>query len=224
MIPWKISKDDIEIRFLGRTAPSDREQALLEEGISAVELATLRQVHSSRVLPASPGLCGEGDALWTTRRKLALSVTTADCVPLVVADQKRLAVIHAGWRGIVAGVVPATLAALGSSEGLAAWIGPAIGACCYEVGEDIAAALVSATSPSVTVAVSVPGRRPHVDLCRAVDVQLRRAGVSEVHTLGHCTRCRKEELWSYRRSGAAAGRNLTLAWLSAVNAGGEGCA
>jgi hypothetical protein len=177
-----------------------------------MRLAWARQVHSATVLTARDGHCGSGDALVTRERGLALVIGTADCVPVALlgADGESLAAVHAGWRGIAAGVVPRAVEALGAAP-LAAWIGPAIGRCCYEVGEEVARAVVDAASPEVEIRDR--GERPFLDLQRAVEVQLGAAGVQEIHRFEVCTRCHAEALWSYRRDGQTAGRNLLFAWL-----------
>ena len=124
-----------------------------------------------------------------------------------------LAAIHAGWRGLVAGVIEATLAALAApTVELEAWLGPAIGRCCYEVGDDVAASVSASSSGSVVTA----GRsgRPHLDLHQAAEIQLRKLGIARVRRVPQCTKCHSDLLWSYRGDRATRGRNLALAWLS----------
>lgn len=207
---WTDSLGPIEVRFVGRGA-GDRAEAASAAGTPA-QLAWSRQIHSARVLEAAPGGCGQGDALTTRSTGLALSVVTADCVPVLVGGEAEIASIHAGWRGIAAGIVGATLSRLGSPpDRMTAWLGPAIGRCCYEVGDDVADRVAAASEPTVTLPGS--GERPHLDLLAAVESQLRRAGVERVHKVPECTRCSSEILWSYRRDGPAAGRNLAFIWL-----------
>jgi polyphenol oxidase len=211
---WKTRRGDVEVRFTGRGAPNDREEALRTIAPSAPPLAWAKQVHSAVALPARPGACGEGDALFTEEAGIALSVVTADCVPILIAGPHGLAAIHAGWRGIVAGVVPAALERLQDSpQKLTAWIGPAIGACCYEVGDDVAERVIAASGPEV--AIPGPAGKPHLDLTGAVRLQLAAAGVEEVVACPGCTRCDQEKLWSYRREGQRAGRNFAFIWRSA---------
>jgi YfiH family protein len=202
----------IEVRFLGRGPSRDRAEALAAAGGGELEPAWCRQVHGNSCIQARPGECGEGDALVTDRPGIALSVATADCVPVVVGADHSLAVVHAGWRGIAAGVVAKAAAALraGSST---AWIGPAIGPCCYEVDHDVARAVVEASDADVIVRRAAG--KSYLSLQRAVAFQLRQAGVesiSRVHDA--CTRCHAQGLHSYRREGQGAGRNLTFAWFS----------
>lgn len=175
-------------------------------------VAWARQVHSARVLEAQAGECGEGDALVGRGRGLALSVVTADCVPLLLSGPAGIAAAHAGWRGIAAGIVPATVVALGGEAGeTVAWIGPAIGPCCYEVGPEVAAQVAAASDPEVVE--EGPAGRPHLDLQEAVRLQLRAAGLRHLHILRLCTRCQDFRLHSHRREGKAAGRNHAFIWL-----------
>ncbi len=206
---WAGRRGPVEVRFVGR-GPGDRAAAAAAAGAPA-DLAWLRQIHSARVRQAAAGPCGEGDALTTRRPGLALSVVTADCVPVLLAGDGEIASIHAGWRGIAAGIVGATLARLDHSVGLSAWLGPAIGPCCYEVSDDVARLVTAASEP----AVARPGRgaRPHLDLHAAVESQLRRAGVARIRRAADCTRCSPDILWSYRREGPGAGRNLAFVWM-----------
>jgi YfiH family protein len=198
--------------FAGRGPAHEREEVLRRVAPDApADLAAARQIHSATVLPAHPGACGDGDALWTDRAGLALSVITADCVPIVLARPGGIAAVHAGWRGLVNGVIPATLRELpGPLSAWTAWIGPAIGACCYEVGEDVAEQVVAVSDPEV--AVPGPSGRPHLDVPGVARRQLEAAGVGEVLWLVRCTRCDAEKLESYRRNGKGAGRNIAFIW------------
>lgn len=208
---WRDRRSDVEVRFTGKGPPGERDEVLQRIEPGAPPVAWVQQVHSATALPARPGGCGEGDALYTNESGLALSVVTADCVPVLLAGPGRLAAVHAGWRGITSGVVPATLARLSGPFGeWTAWVGPAIGPCCYEVGDEVADQVAAASSPEVVI--QKPGGRPHLDLQAAVRHQLQAAGVGEVVVLSRCTRCDVERLWSYRREGKGAGRNLAFIW------------
>lgn len=170
----------------------------------------LRQVHSATVVEAVPGESGEGDALVSSSDEMALSIVTADCVPVLIAGSGQIAAVHAGWRGIAGRIVDATLKNF--SEPSVAWIGPAIGACCYEVGGDVADRVVEALPEPADVLQPGGRGRPHLDLRQAVELQLRAGGVQDIRHLGPCTRCHEASLWSYRRDGRAAGRNYALIW------------
>jgi len=210
---WKAHLGDVEVRFTGRGPSNDREEVLRAIEPSAPPLAWAKQIHSAVALPARAGFCGEGDALFTDEPGLTLSVITADCVPVLVAGPEGLAAIHAGWRGIVAGVIPAALKKMkGRPEEWTAWVGPAIGACCYEVGDEVAAQVVAASGPEVSI--PGPAGRPHLDLPGAARLQLAKAGVGDVVVLPRCTRCDEEKLWSYRRQGKGAGRDIGFIFVS----------
>jgi YfiH family protein len=207
---WDFQGHRCQVLFLGKGPLADRLEAF-HEVVNRTDLALswLEQVHSGRAIRASqPGLCGAADALWVSADLTALSVATADCVPIVVAGPGGLATIHAGWRGLVNGVIQSALEGLaGESKPLQAWIGPAIGPCCYEVAPDVANQVVAASDPMV---LRPQEPRPHLDLAGAAEWQLSRGTVSV------CTRCSPEWLWSYRRDGAKAGRNWTFAWRQEV--------
>lgn len=218
---WRASQGDVEVSFTGKGPRRDRVEALRRVLPEGVEGAWLEQVHSADVLTARPGDNGPGDALVTVERDRALAVVTADCVPLLLAGGHRIAAIHAGWRGIAKSIVPAALARLDAAGGpgrarpgrarpVTAWIGPAIGPCCYEVGHDVAQEVIAATSEEI---VAGGGRgRPRLDLVAAVRIQLRRGGVTDVRVVESCTRCDERRLSSYRRDGAGAGRNVAVIW------------
>ena len=213
---WSDRRGDTVVTFIGRTdsTPTRLDLAGASDGPAGTP-AWLEQVHGAGVRTARPGWSGKGDALvtpaGTTAECLALSpvVVTADCVPILVATPQRLAAIHAGWRGLVAGVIPATLARIASEGGLedaAVWVGPAAGACCYEVGREVADAVVAESQASV---VRETASRPHLDLAAAAQHQVAAAGVRMIRVANRCTCC-DEGWWSYRRDGVSAGRNVAV--------------
>jgi YfiH family protein len=188
-----------------------REEVLYRLTGEQRQVAWARQVHSARVLTAQPGECGEGDALVSRGSGLALSIVTADCVPVLLAGPAAIAAAHAGWRGIAAGVAAATVEAMGEDPALVqAWIGPAIGPCCYETGADVAARVAAASGPEIIT--EGPVGRPHLDLQLAVRRQLQAAGLHQIQVIPLCTRCAAATLHSYRRDGKAAGRNHAFLW------------
>jgi polyphenol oxidase len=170
-------------------------------------LATAKQIHSDRVLlVASPGPQGQGDALVSDIADISLVIRTADCLPILMADPKNCAVaaIHAGWRGVVSEIGPKAIDAMSrrfgtKAEDLVVAIGPGIGACCFEVG------------PEVAVEFGLSGRTK-VDLVETMCRQLGRNGVSagQISAAGLCTYCNPELFESYRRDGEAAGRMETM--------------
>ena len=173
------------------------------------KLATLRQVHSATCVPAEgrSGVIGKGDALLENTPGSVVAVKTADCVPIVLADERNhaVAVVHAGWRGAVARIAARAVDAMRERfgtlpEDLHAAIGPGIGQCCYEVGPEVAAHFGQEG-------------RGHVDLSGALRRQLEDAGVTpgRIYASNLCTMCRPEEFHSFRRDHQAAGRMYSFA-------------
>lgn len=210
---WGAETAKASVLFVGRGPQADRIDVLRAAWPDSPErVAWMKQIHSDRSVSATAGYCGESDALTTAEDELALSVATADCVPVVVASKTHLAVIHAGWRGITSEIVIKTVTKQGLQHGpLTAWVGPSIGPCCYEVGPDVAKKVARASSSSVVQ--DRRSKQPTVDLPMAVRIQLSEAGVGVIHSFDCCTRCNNDWLWSYRLAGASAGRNFTFAWL-----------
>lgn len=205
------SSGAVQVRFLGRAGPRHPDQLDLGLDPAPEAVSWLRQVHSARVLQASPGEAGEADALVTHDTEIALTIKTADCVPVLLATTDRIAAAHAGWRGLVSGVIGATLSRLGElPDATEAWIGPAIGPCCYEVGDEVAAQLAAASTWDIVS--TRPGRKAHVDLHAAAIHQLSAHGVKRIHRVDLCTRCHQDILWSYRGEGDKAGRNWAMIW------------
>lgn len=201
----------VRVFFAGRSPERDATAILALLEADPPQMAWAKQIHSATVLPAQPGPCGEGDALTTAETGLALAIFTADCVPVVLAGPEGISAVHAGWRGIAARIIPATLAAVTADPSAwKAWIGPAIGPCCYEVGEDVAEQVMAASAPAI--AIPGPHGRPHIDLQKAARVQLEQLGLQEIAATAGCTRCEEEKLWSYRRDGKGAGRNVAFIW------------
>lgn len=197
---------------------ANRARLVAELGLP-VDPCWLRQVHGTTVVEAAPGLAvpPEADAAVTALPGLACAVLTADCLPVLLArrDGSRVGAAHAGWRGLVAGVVEATVARLCADGGrpadLLAWLGPAIGPGAYEVGAEVREALL-ARDPGGGDALR-PGRPGHwwLDLYAAARRRLAAAGVTEVHGGAWCTATEAGRFFSYRRDGRC-GRQATLIW------------
>lgn len=172
--------------------------------------ATLKQTHSDQVHVVEAvcgGEQGEGDALVTNVPGTAISIRTADCVPVLLADpvRKVVAAVHAGWKGtskaIVRRAVERMEGAYGTRPGdVVAAIGPAIGVCCYEVSADVARQFAA-------YGVEIPEEgKPHLNLAAINRTQLEQAGVAQVDVLDVCTKCEAELLHSFRRDGDRSGR------------------
>jgi len=177
-------------------------------------LATLKQIHSATCVPAAgrPGVLGEGDALLENSPGSVVAVSTADCIPMLLVDERRRAVaaVHAGWRGTAAHIVTNAVASMeryfGTGAGdLHAAIGPGIGKCCYEVGPEVAARF-GGQEPGGPE--SGGQGRAHIDLAGANRRQLEEVGVTpgRIYASNLCTMCRPEEFHSFRRDKEAAGR------------------
>lgn len=210
---------------LGRSVGDD--PALVEEnhqrlaravGYAREKLFEASQTHGTAVLEPSerdePSAlrAREADALVAREKGLAVGVRTADCAPILIADVRTgaVAAVHAGWRGVVAGVISEALRVLAarSPSDLIAVVGPSIGPCCFQVGDDVAARLAQAGGDGIVLRRGL--ERPHVDLWQAVGHQLRLAGVHAPEVMGLCTVCHPERFFSYRRDGQQSGRMLSL--------------
>jgi hypothetical protein len=182
----------------------------------------LRQIHSATVVDvddtSAAGEAVSGDAAVTSLRGVILAVQTADCAPIIVADTKGRAVaaIHAGWRGTVSGIALSAVARLIEKfqiepASLRAVIGPHIGVCCYEVGDDVVQAI---NDPSV-IETRKDWAKPHLNLAAANRKQLLTAGIpeGEIEISSLCTKCRPDLFHSYRRDGGRMGHLLSVAGL-----------
>jgi len=192
-------------------APATWALAAAEVGAAGLGVAIASQVHGRSVMVVeAPGLAGEGDALISRTPGLLVAVRVADCVPVLIAGAGAVAAVHAGWRGLAAGVIPAAMEALGPGDWTAA-VGPRICVDCYEVGEEVVEG-IGASVPSAAFVRRDLGPRPHADLGRAAAHQLYEAGVDHVDVLRACTRC-DSQYWSHREEGGLAGRQIGLVGL-----------
>jgi hypothetical protein len=201
-----------------RTGADERREESLRRAAMALapcgRLLLLRQVHGVRVRHAPWEGRPDGDAAVARLPGQLLGIQTADCLPVLIADPQRRVVgaAHAGWRGTAAGVARQLVASL-LNEGcrpqeLIAGLGPAIGPCCYEVGEEVRAALGAGAAAAFR-----PGARGrfHLDLRAANRLQLIEAGLraENVHVIEDCTACRPDLYDSHRRDGSGAGRMIS---------------
>jgi YfiH family protein len=195
------------------------------------ELVTVKQVHRSRTLIlGSPqrGLARYSsfrfDSMITNQPGIALGVRTADCLPLLLLDPERkvIGAVHAGWRGTVEKISQKVVGRMSKSFGtkpanLQAGIGPAIGRCCYEVGEDVVSAFRS-SFPWWAEAFSFRGSQlPKLNLIYANVCQLLEAGLRmvNIYKLNLCTCCREDLFYSYRRNKKEKGKQLSFIALKA---------
>ncbi|HWO70559.1 MAG TPA: peptidoglycan editing factor PgeF [Actinomycetota bacterium] len=184
----------------------------LAEGLGVGAFAVAGLVHGSRVVRVGRGRAGAGfldpagripaaDGLLTSTPAVPLAVTCADCLPVALAsgDGRTICVVHAGWRGLAAGILSRTLAAFPEPRTVRAAIGPAVGPCHYEVGEDVALA-VAAGSGAGAVARRAGGRI-RLDLAATARAVLRAAGVRRIEVADVCTACEARRFFSHRRDG-----------------------
>jgi len=151
-------------------------------------------------------------------------VMTADCLPVVFADRAgtRVGVAHAGWRGLVGGVLEATVSALQAPPAeLVAWLGPAIGPQAFEVGSEVRDAFVARDAANAASFTRNAAGRYQADLYQLARQALARSGVVAVTGGGHCTHGEPEKFFSFRRDGGRTGRMATLAWLAPDDAIGS---
>jgi YfiH family protein len=179
--------------------------------LAGAPLAWGRQVHGTRVVTVdgatTPEDVVDADGVATTSRDVAALVLTADCLPIALATPGAVAMVHAGWGGLAGGVLQAgvdALRALDPDGALHAAIGPGAGACCYEVGDEVAARFPDE-----------PRRADRtLDLKGIATRRLRAAGVADVLDVGRCTMCEPDVFFSHRASGGTTGRQGGLAWRS----------
>jgi YfiH family protein len=196
---------------------ANRSRVLDALGVPASRWVQGEQIHAGEVARIGPdratgdsGPVPGVDGLVAAHDGIALSVLVADCVPVLIVDPATpsVGVAHAGWRGLAARIIERTVEAMPGQVGLAAYIGPSIGPCCFEVGDEVADEMTAAFDPSVRIA---GGARPYVDLWRASAIALRRAGVERVGLAAACTRCEPHRWFSHRAG--ATGRQALVAAL-----------
>ena len=193
----------------------NRRRACAAIGADAERATMAWQHHGAEVTRAEPrGIVTPGtmfercDGLWSDERGQAMMLLTADCLPVAIArangDKPALAILHVGWRGLLGGIVTAGARALGATR-LAAAIGPGIGPCCYEVGEEVAEPFRARYDGVVC------DRR--LDLWSATEQALRDAGCEEVERTDLCTYCHPELFFSHRRDRGRTGRQGVVAYI-----------
>lgn len=177
----------------------------------------LQQVHGTQVVDAATaGASPEADGAWCARTNTVCAVLTADCLPVLLSDRdgRCVAAVHAGWRGLAAGVVERAVAALPvASDALLAWLGPAIGPKAYVVGDEVRAAFMAKDAQAASAFAAHRDGGWHADLYRLARQRLATCGVSAVYGGDHCTFQGAGRFFSFRRDGIT-GRMATLIWLA----------
>ncbi len=177
----------------------------------------LRQVHGTRIVEAAcAGPDTQADGSWSRQPDVICTVLTADCLPVLLCDRhgRCIAAVHAGWRGLAAGVIEAAVAALRpvSSE-LLAWLGPAIGPLAFAVGEEVRSAFLAHDPQAETAFATGSDGQLRADLYALARQRLASVGVVDTYGGQYCTHSEADRFFSYRRDGVT-GRMATLIWLA----------
>ncbi len=203
-------------------------------GAHDLRIVTMRQTHGDHIIEVknkNMKEAGEADGMVTEERGIVLAVLTADCVPILFAvpGRKLVAVVHAGWRGTLAGIVPKMVSHLKDRygvkrESLAVALGPAIGSCCYEIGADVSAPLVQRWGSLANRCLPARGSKKFLDLQELNRLLLKESGIpaQQIFRIGPCTSCASGDFFSYRRDlsavaqagGRETGRQISfIGWL-----------
>jgi hypothetical protein len=206
---------DGDLRVSARSAaePLEAVQGRTLESLGVAAVLVGRQVHGADVMRVEERRHGylvglaEADGVATSLPGVAAAVHVADCLPVAVGGEGAVAMLHCGWRGLAGGIVEAGVAALrelGARGELQAAIGPGVGGCCYETGDELRERFAAYGASA--------GRL--LDLKAIAAAQLREAGVAQVEDCAVCTMCSAPgRLFSHRRDGPATGRQGGFAWL-----------
>jgi len=174
----------------------------------------LNQTHSTRVLSVSQPTSAvlDGDGLITSQSGVVCSAMTADCLPVLLTDIEgsQVAAVHAGWRGLADGIVENALTAF--DKPVMAWLGPAIGARVFEVGDDVLKAFVRFDPQARSAFRPLPNGKWLADMAMLATQRLNRAGVEQVYDSKLCTFSEPTRFYSYRRDGVT-GRQASFIWL-----------
>ena len=181
----------------------------------------LKQTHSKRVIDAYSGDTGcadqveiEADASWTSKSNIVCAVLTADCLPVFFTNSTGscVAIAHAGWRGMLNGVISSTFHASGiKPDDCMVWLGPAIGPDKFEVGEDVTQSFLAKDKNTSKAFVKIDATHWMCDVYRLARIELKQMGIHNIYGGDLCTYSDKEKFYSYRRDGET-GRMASLIW------------
>ena len=182
-----------------------------------VPVCWLNQVHGAGVVVASEQYIGtDADAAWVSGPGIAAAVMTADCLPVFLCHQDgtRAAVLHAGWRGLLAGIIEATVQqCVNSGEQWMAYLGPAIGPGAFEVGQEVKDAYLLQNPANVVAFFPLPTAGKYLaDIYQLARIRLFNLGIRQVYGGHYCTVTEKERFFSYRRD-RQTGRMASLIWI-----------
>ena len=173
----------------------------------------LNQIHSDKCLSFGSSEC-EGDALYTNKKKEVCAILTADCLPIFITDTlgQEVAIVHAGWNGLLKGVIEQTLKTF-SSRNLVAHFGPAISQDSFEVGEEVRDQYVLKDISFKSAFKTITGKQ-YLDLYSAAKLVLNNFDIYKISGGAECTFKQRDEYFSYRRDGKHSGRMANLIWIS----------
>jgi len=171
------------------------------------------QIHSDKCLSFGSSEC-EGDALYTNKKNEVCSILTADCLPVFIADTlgQEVAIIHAGWKGLLRGIIEQTLKSF-SSRNLVAHFGPAISQDSFEVGEEVRDQYISKDICFKSTFKTITGKQ-YLDLYSAAKLILNNFDIYKISGGAECTFKQRDEYFSYRRDGKNSGRMANLIWIN----------
>ncbi len=173
----------------------------------------LQQTHSNRAIKIDKSaVLAQADASYTDQARVVSVVMTADCLPILLAsyDGSEIAAIHAGWRGLLAGIIGNTIA-LFKADKVMAWLGPAIGPDCFEVGGEVKSSFVTKLNKFGSAFKQISEDKYLADIYQLATIELAMLGITQVYGGGFCTVTDKQRFYSYRRDGET-GRMASLIW------------
>ena len=196
-------------------AVAENRRRVVEELYLSAGPRWLSQVHGTDVVDAtaiSPGC--EADASRTNQSGVVCAVLTADCLPVLVCDKagRNVAAVHAGWRGLLNGVIERAISEMEAEGGFLAWLGPAIGPEAFEVGDEVRDAFLATHTGAESAFKPSANGRWLADIYLLATQRLQRVGVEGIYGGGFCTFTDVERFYSYRRDGRT-GRMASLIWL-----------
>ena len=198
-------------------AAVEKNRAILTQSLNIPNVPQwLEQIHSIEaiLLPNEKAIL-KADAAYTLEKNIICAVMTADCLPLLITNKQGscVAAVHAGWRGLCDGIIEATIKKLAvEPESLLVWLGPAIGADVYEVGEEVYAAFTKAEVEAKQAFTSVSEGHWLCDIYQLAKLRLNKMGVKHIYGGGRCTLSEEEHFFSYRRDDVT-GRMASIIWI-----------
>lgn len=190
---------------------------IISQSLNIQEPVWLKQVHGIQVADAATALHhAEADAIFSNQKNQVCAVLTADCLPLLFCNQiaSKVAAAHAGWRGLAEGVIEQTVEALQESpDDIMVWLGPAIGARCFEVGQDVYDTFVSQTTEAALAFTKTDAEHYLADIYQLARLRLKNLGIEKVYGGGLCTYSDEERFYSFRKN-KITGRMASMIWIS----------